>query len=269
MHTGSTFVAHIQSAKSVQPGEGALDDPARAAEAAAVRPVAARQRGRNPALLQLGAMSLRVVAPVTLDGAGLPTRRAGPSPDGRHGVDEGQQLADVVAVRRRQPRDERNPLAVGKNVMFRPGLAAIGRVRSSFFPPRNARSDALSTTARARSSWPRRRSSANNTSCRRCHTPARCQAVRRRQQMVPDPQPISRGSRFHGSPVRKMKRMPVSAARSGIGLRPAYRRAREGRGGRIGSIRAQSSSSIENVAIRDRLPCSPATVPRPSIEYKR
>jgi len=233
MNTGSSFVANIQSAKSVQPRERALDDPARATEAAAVRPVAARQHGGNPALLQLGAMSLRVVAPVALDGAGLPTRRAWPSPDRRHGVDEGQQLADVVAIRRRQPRDERNPLAVGKNMMFRPGLAAIGRVRSSFFPPRNARSEALSTTVRARSSWPRRRNSVSKTRCNRFHTPARCHRTSRRQQVLPEPQPISGGSMFHGMPLRSTNKIPVSTARSGIGFRPAYWRARGRRlGGR-------------------------------------
>jgi hypothetical protein len=66
---------------------------------------------------------------------------------------------------------------------------------------------------------------------------------------VPEPQPISRGNRFHGSPVRRTNKMPVSTARSGWGFRPAYCRCRSGRFGSNGSMRSQSASSIENVAI--------------------
>jgi hypothetical protein len=46
-------------------------------------------------------------------------------------------------------------------------------------------------------------------------------------------------------------------------VRPAYFRLRDRRGGSSGSINAQSSSSMANVAMRDRLPCGHATVPRP------
>jgi hypothetical protein len=47
-----------------------------------------------------------------------------------------------MAIGAGQPRAERNPARVGENMMFRPGLAAIGRVRSSFAPraARGARS---------------------------------------------------------------------------------------------------------------------------------
>ncbi len=61
-----------------------------------------------------------------------------------------------LAVGRRQQGDQRDAARLRENVMFRPALTAIGWVRSSFFPPRSARSEALSTRARARSSWPRR-----------------------------------------------------------------------------------------------------------------
>jgi hypothetical protein len=157
-------------------------------------------------------------------------------------------------------------MRVGKNMMFRPGFGAIGRVRSSFFPPRSARSEALSTTARARSIRPRRRSSTSRTRCNRFHTPARCQRSNRRQQVVPEPQPISRGSMFHGNPLRSTNRIPVSTARSGIGFRPAYWRWRGRRFGSNGSMCAHKSSSIK--VVRDRL-VGHATVPALAPEYKR
>jgi hypothetical protein len=158
-----------------------------------------------------------------------------------------------MSVRRRQDRGERDASRIRDEVVFATRLAAIGWVRSSFFPPRNARSDALSTIARSISSWPRRRNSANNTACNRFHTPARCHRTKRRQHVVPDPHPISLGSMFQGNPLRRTKRMPVNTARSDSGLRPAYRRLRGLRFGSNGSINAQRSSSTENVAMSDRL----------------
>jgi hypothetical protein len=222
----------------------------------------------NPARQELVAVWLRIVSTVALHQVRFARRWPGTALQGRHRVDQREQLGHVVTVRRRQPRDERNPVRVGENMMFRPGLAAIGRVRSSFFPPRSARSDELSTTARARSIWPRRRNSLSRTVCKRFQTPARCQRTRRRQQVVPDPQPISRGSMFQGSPERSTKRIPVRTARSGIGARPAYWRFRHRRFGSSGSIRAHKSSSIKAWGMPDRLALGQATVPSLGSKYK-
>ena len=163
MNAGSPLVAHRQPSKAMQPGEGPFDHPACPTEAAAVRCAALRELRRDAAGSELIAMRLRIVAAVALDESWFANGPTGAASQGRHRIDEGQQLGHVVPVRRRQRRDERNPVGVGENMMFRPGLAAIGRVRSSFFPPRSARSEELSTTARARSSWPRRRNSLSNT----------------------------------------------------------------------------------------------------------
>jgi hypothetical protein len=113
----------------------------------------------NAASQELVTMRLRIVPAVVLDQLRFADRTTGASLQRRHRVDQRQKLGEVVTMRRGQPRDERNPVRVGENMMFRPGLAAIGRVRSSFFPPRSARSEELSTTARAKSIWPRRRNS--------------------------------------------------------------------------------------------------------------
>lgn len=268
MNTRSALVTHGQPAETVEPGDGPLDHPAGAPQATAVWRAAPRELRQDAAAVEGVAMRLRIVGPIALDQTRLATRPTGTSAHGRHGVDQRQQLRDVVPVGRGQRRDERNPVRVGENVMLRPGLAAIGRVRSRFFPPRSARSEELSTTARARSSWPRRRNSASSTACNRFQTPARCHRTRRRQQVVPDPQPISRGNIFQGRPLRRTNRMPVSAARSGIGLRPAYWRFRGRRFGSSGSISAHRSSSIANVAMRDGLPRRHATVPRRCKKYK-
>ena len=253
MDTGSTFVTHVEATEAVQPRQRALDDPAGATQAASVLAIPARQDRGNAPLAQFLTMTFRVVAAIALHTSGSTTRRPGAAADRGKRIDEVEQFADVVAVGRRQPRDERNPVRVGKNVMFRPGLAAIGRVRSSFFPPRNARSEELSTIARAKSRSPRRRSSVSSTACRRFHTPACCHRTSLRQHVVPDPQPISRGSRFQGRPLRSTNRMPVSTARSGMGFRPAWRRLRGRRFGKSGSMRAHRSSSSNGLVIGGRL----------------
>ena len=79
-------------------------------------------------------MRLRIIPAVTLDEPRFAYRPAGAALQRRHRVDQRQQLGHVVPMRGGQPRDERNPMRVGENMMFRPGLAAIGRVRSSFSP---------------------------------------------------------------------------------------------------------------------------------------
>jgi hypothetical protein len=268
MNARTPFVSHVEATKSMQPSQGALDDPPRTPKPAAVGPSAFGELAGDPAPFELVPMRLRVVPPVALDEPRLaqwPTRAPA---QGRNAIHERQQLRHVVPVRRREARDNRNPVGVGKNMMFRPGLTAIGRVRSSFFPPRSARSDALSTTARARSSRPRRRNSVSKTRWSRFHTPARCQRTSRRQHVLPEPQPISFGSIFQGMPLRSTKRIPVSTARSGIGFRPACWRLRGRRFGNRGSIRVHKSSSMSAWLMPDRLAVGQATVPSLSSEYK-
>lgn len=147
----------------MEPRERALDDPAGAAEATAVRGVAARQLGADPAGLEIVPMRLRVVGAIALHQPGLPAWRARAAAQRRDPMHQGEELGHIVAMGGRDDRGQRNPPRLGEKVVFRPRLAAIGRVRSSFFPPRSARTEELSTMARARSSWPRCRSSASKT----------------------------------------------------------------------------------------------------------
>ena len=72
MHARASFVPQIQSAKSMEPGERAFNDPARAAQAAAVGAAPFRQLAGDPASFECVAMGLRVIRPVSLHYAGLP-----------------------------------------------------------------------------------------------------------------------------------------------------------------------------------------------------
>ncbi len=244
MDIGAAFVADGQAAKPMQPGDGPLNDPPTHAEAAAMRRAAARQDGGNAARAEAVAMRLRIVPAVTLQRVRLPAGPTAPPPHGGQRVHHRVELRDVVDVRCRYLRHEGDAARVGDDVVFGALLAAIGWVRSSFFPPRTARTEPLSMTVHRWSSRPRRRSSASSVSWSRCQTPVRCQRTSRRQHVLPDPQPICFGNICHGIPERRTKRMPVRIARSGIGRRPCRWPRRGRRLGRSGSSRAQIASSM-------------------------
>ena len=69
----------------------------------------------------------------------------------------------------------------------------------------------------------------------------------RRQQLMPEPQPISAGSISHGRPERSTNRMPVSAARSDLRGRPPFGLAVSG--GSSGAISAHRPSGRSGLAI--------------------
>ncbi len=164
-------------------------------------------------------------------------------------LDERIELDDVVSIRCAQDDRERDALCVDDEVVFAAELAPVRGIRAGFVPASTTRIDELSTSARDKSILLRRRSSARSVSWTRCQTPASCHGTSRRQQAVPRPHPISCGRRFHAMPERSTNTMPVSTARSGVGLRPAYCRLRGARARRSGSMSDHSSSSMSTLGI--------------------
>ena len=244
MDIGAALVPDGEPAKPMEPGDRAFDDPATRAQPAAVWGPALRQDRNDPPGPEPVAVGLGVIAAIALERPGLAAGAAAPPADGRQRVDHRIEVGDVIDVGGRYLRDERDAARIGDDVVLGALLAAIGWVRSSFFPPRIARTDPLSMTVQRWSSRPRRRSSASKTSCSCCQTPARCQRTKRRQQVLPDPHPIWRGSICQGMPDRRTKRMPVSTARSEIGVRPCRWPRRRRRLGISGASRAQIASSM-------------------------
>jgi hypothetical protein len=106
---------------------------------------------------------------------------------------------------------------------------------------------ALSGAARRQSICPALCNRSSSTRCSAAQTPAACQSRSRRQQDMPEPQPISAGSISHGMPDFSTNTMPASAARSGIGGRPPFDFGRAG--GSSGSIAAQRSSGTRGRAM--------------------
>jgi len=84
---GAAFVAGPESFELVEPGEGALDDPADAAEPGAMLALAARDLRRDPALAELAAVGGVVVAAIGGEAFGPTARSAGAAADWRHTVE--------------------------------------------------------------------------------------------------------------------------------------------------------------------------------------
>ncbi|RKT10600.1 hypothetical protein B0G69_1909 [Paraburkholderia sp. RAU2J] len=243
------FVANLQASKRVKPCNRTLDWPTRFAQTTAVRRTDFCEHRRDAAFPQALPMRLGTVASVALNDLWFMQGTPPLAPNVRNGLDQRIKLGNVVAVCAGQDDRERDALRVDDEVVFAPELAPVRGIRAGFFPASTARIDELSTSARDKSISPRRRNSASSVSWMRCQTPASCHATSRRQQAVPEPHPISCGSRFHAMPERSTNTMPVSTARSGVGLRPAYCRLRGARAGRSGSISDHSSSSMSSLGI--------------------
>jgi hypothetical protein len=106
---GAAVVADEQSLEVMQPGEGALDDPARSSQAGAVLRLAARDLGSDPALAQLPAVLVVVVAAISGNASRPATRTANLPTHGRHSFNQRDQLGDVVTVAARDRPGERDP----------------------------------------------------------------------------------------------------------------------------------------------------------------
>jgi hypothetical protein len=214
------FKTQAEASVLVKPSNRTFNDPPRRAESAAVFGVAFGDDGFNAFGAQCVAMRLGIVPAVALKAVGAATRSSAFAADRGNRLHQRKQLGHVMSVGGRQGEAQRDALRVGKKMVFAPRLPSISWIRPRLLPPKTARTDALSTTARDQSMASASLSRASSSSCTCCHMPACCQACRRRQQVMPLPQPISCGRYSHGIPVRNTKRIPVRACRFGIAGRP-------------------------------------------------
>jgi len=247
---GASLVADRQSTEAAEPGQSAFDDPAMSSQTLAALDAAPGDAIADPSPAQ-GTRAARQV--IGLIGVELVRALAGPSPtlaDRRHSIDQLVKDVAVMNVCRSDPESEGDTLGVGDNVALGPGAATIGRIGAGLFAPLFAGTDALSTQARLQSMAcaPPRRSS--RTRCSLFQAPAACQSRSRRQHVIPEPQPISRGSISQGMPLFSTNRMPVSAARCGSGGRPPFGLGRSG--GSRGSITVHRSLGTRGLAIHQK-----------------
>ena len=130
MDVGAAVVADEQPLELVQPGEGALDDPAGATEAGAVLCLAAGDLRLDPALAELAPVRVVVVAAVGCDDVGASPWPADLAAHRRHAFDERDKLGDVVTVAASDCPGERDPGRVYEQVMFGAVSGPVNRARA-------------------------------------------------------------------------------------------------------------------------------------------
>ena len=131
----AAVVADEQTFELVQPGEGAFDDPAVAAESGAVTGAAARDFGCDAAAAKLATMALVVVAAVGGQPLGPSAWPADLAAHRRHTVDQRDQLSDVMAVAAGDRPGKRDPRRVYEKVMLRAVSGSINRARARLGAP--------------------------------------------------------------------------------------------------------------------------------------
>jgi len=167
--------------------------------------------------------------------------------DGWNRVDQWDRLLGIVDVRAGVRDRQRRPLAIADNMPLRAIFAAISGIWAGPRPPKSARTEQLSSATFDQSISSASPSSSSNTRQIFFHTPPACQSRSRRQQVMPDPHPNSRGRYSHGQPVRSTNKMPVSAWRSETRGRPPLGFGDSG--GSIGLIRSHNFSASNGLAI--------------------
>ena len=253
IEVGVSFVADDETPELVDPGEGALDDPAVSSEALTALDAAAGDAWHDPTGAEVPTAAFEVVALVV--GVELGGTFAGASSslaDGVDGVDRVRQGHAVVPVGARQGDGEGQACPIHDEVALGAGLAAVRGVRARRVAPLLAGTDEASSDARDQSIRPARFNRSSMWRWRRSHKPMSCQARRRRQHVIPEQPATSNGSRSQPIAVYKTNRMPVSASRLPTGGRPPFGRAASC--GNKGEISSQSASGRSFLAMPDAQP---------------
>ena len=141
-----------ESAAVVEPGEGAFDHPAVAAEAGAVVGLAAGDDRLDASFPDEAAVLVVVVAAVGDQRPRSATRPADPAAHRRDAVEQLEQLGDVVAVAAGERPGKCDAAAVYEEMVLAAQAAAVDWARTCLGAPFFARRWLASATARSHSS---------------------------------------------------------------------------------------------------------------------
>jgi hypothetical protein len=200
MQLALALIADAQATELTKPANRALYYPAVASQPLMALDPASCDPGHDPALSQQATVPSGIVPFVGMQLLRSPPGATVLLPQREDPLHQGHQLGSLVDIRRR--REDREGVAppIHQNVMFRACLAPIGRVLAGLGAPFLAGTVAASALARLQSIWPARLSLSSMRRCTFSQTPPWCQSRSRRQQVIPEPQPISWGSISQGMP---------------------------------------------------------------------
>lgn len=247
MNIIAPFISYPQTPKLVQPSSRALYYPAVATQpltAIEQLPRYARLYASTP---ETFTQSLRVVGFVRVQ-----LRRSLPRPapelaNRLYSIKAFEHHLRVMYVCAAYDYRERDAFSFDHKMALRARFSAIRRIGAGSRPPFGAGTLNESTDARLQSNLSASDSCSSRAWCSLCQTPACCHSRSLRQQVEPDPQPISLGSQDQGKPVRRTKMMPRSTSRLETRGRPPL--GLFASGGNSGSTTAHSSSLTMGLAI--------------------
>ena len=249
MDIGPALVTHAQAAEGMQPGESALDDPTIAAKTLAGLDAAACDAWTDAALAKGAATTGIVVTFVEVGLVGPTPRSSTPSTQCRDRIDGGAHHLGIMCIRRRERNCERYALLIDHEVVLGADFPSVGGIAARLGPPFGAATAEPSSATRSHLIRSSRWSASSSARHTRGHTPACCQATNRRQQVVPEPHPSSRGSSLQGIACRSTNSIPVRAARSSTRGRPPRRLPRRFCFGRCGAMIAHNSSESSSAML--------------------
>jgi hypothetical protein len=190
---GSSFVAGAEPFELVQPGEGALDDPADLAQSGAVGDAASGDHRLDAALPQQAAV-LEVIAPVGVQASELATGAFPQAPDRWDRVQQRLEVGDIVSVPAGERDDERSSVAVNDQMVFGAGTGSVDGRGANVIPPLKARKCDPFTAQSSKSSRSARRNSVSSAACKRGYTQASVQSRNLRQAVTPELPTVSAGT---------------------------------------------------------------------------
>jgi hypothetical protein len=137
-----------------------------------------------------------------------------------NGVKHRSKHLRVVQVRCRLSHRQRDPLAFDHQRALRARFTAIRRIRPGRSAPFGAGTENESIQARLQSILSASPSLSNSSWWNWRHTPHMFHSRNLRQQVTPEPHPLSGGSSAQGRPLLRTKRMPRTTSRLATGGRP-------------------------------------------------
>jgi hypothetical protein len=155
---------------------------------------------------------LRVITTVAQHAVGTMARSSSLSLQEWDGINQCEGLLRVIAIGPGELDRQRNSASIANQMTLAAELSPIGGIGTRPQPPKTARTELPSTTARDQSICPQRANQSRTTKWISCQIPASCQSRKRRQQVIPEPHRSSCGTISQGIPLRNTNRMPLRHA---------------------------------------------------------
>jgi hypothetical protein len=251
----AAFVTQFDAAEVPEPTQRSFDDvscPAQATAVLAFRIAVGRQKRPDVAFQNLLDDRRTAVGRVSLKDLGFASWSPSSASHGRQLVEQCHGALAIRLICRSGGHDQRHALGIGNYMPFAAFFRPIRSAGAGVAPPKTARIEALSITARDNRIDPRFPKQRSNRRWTWGHTLAWVQSRSRRQQVTPLPQPISKGNMFQVTPLLRMKMMPVRQARFDTWGRPPF-----GEAARLGKSGSTSFHNLSGTnAVIDSPPCS-------------